>query len=357
MIGLNGAIIPEHFNGVMIHDTSNAWWPMPSYEEGRAIARDFREHGVTGFMLLESGGSKLNFARALVDEGHVVMVRTWQEEPWRLAGALIPPGDQLRPYVDVGAQLNLMGLNEFNIDWEWLKHNIPINPAVIARIVVDAWEVCLERAVEVPGLIPLFPSNTPGGNVNHRWCYQEIAAELQNRGLGRTVKHAAIHNRPLNNPPDAVWTPENTCTFNEWEWVDAQFRAIGAKPFWWATEHGYALKDWQNKSYPQITLALWEQYNRELQLRMNPAHPKAIGPEFAGHCHWLWQCQGTWTRDGLVGSIDPDMPDPSPLWVWMGQTDELNFRRYDGEFDIARAVALLEEAEAALATAKGVLNA
>ena len=207
--------------------------------------------------------------------------------------------------------------NEWNIACEWNKP-IP-GPEAIARAVVDAWEVMLERQNEVPGCVMLFPSNTPGGNVDHRLCYPAIRAELVYRGLLSTVKHVAIHPRPHNNPPETAWSPTNTVTFDEWRWIRDNFQPSA---YYWATEHGYALGDSQNANYPPIDLGRHTDYNWQLSRWMNPAEPMAIEPGLAGVCHWFeagWGHWGAWAKDVLRDSPSPEMPAPSPLWLRMGE--------------------------------------
>jgi GH25 family lysozyme M1 (1,4-beta-N-acetylmuramidase) len=171
--------------------------------------------------------------------------------------------------------------------------------------------------------------------VDHRLCYTAIIAELQNRGLLDTVKHIAVHPRPFNNPPGVEWSPTNTVTFDEWRWIRDQFAAAGVGAFYWATEHGYSLGDAQNGNYPLIDLGRWTEYNWELFVRMNPAHDTPIEAQLAGVMYWFnagWGHWGPWAKDALVDSPAPEMPAPSPLWIWMGETPEaLEFSRYTDE--------------------------
>jgi hypothetical protein len=73
-------------------------------------------------------------------------------------------------------------------------------------------------------------------------------------------------------------------------------------------------------------------YNWELFQRMNPNHPKAIEPQFAGAMYWFeagWGHWGAWAKDSLRDSPVPEMPAPSPLWERMIATP-LRFERYGG---------------------------
>jgi hypothetical protein len=327
MTDLNGLPIPDHFNGIGLHDTPSSVLANWGYAEATDHARILRQHGVTVYKILADNANKVDRCRAYVDHGIVPIVRPYIPEPWG-SGLQMTPSDILRQYVDVGARVIELG-NEFNIECEWKDGNIP-GAAAIAQEVCNWWEKCLQRASEAPGMIPLFPSNTPGGNVDHRRCYQEIVAELVRRGLQSSVKHIAIHPRPHNNPPDTTWTPSNTCAFDEWRWIRDQFEAAGIYAYYWATEHGYSLGDDQNHDYPRIDLQKWTEYSAELLLRLNPAHAKAIEPELAGLMHWYeagWGHWGSWAKDAIVDSPAPEMPAPSPLWTWMGETP-LEFSRY-----------------------------
>jgi GH25 family lysozyme M1 (1,4-beta-N-acetylmuramidase) len=330
---LNGLVVPAHFNGVGLHDTPGAEVATWDYDQARVHAQELRAHGVTLYKLFGSD-TKAERARACVDNGLVVLMRFWQHQPWgRPPEEWVTSPDQLRPFVDGGCRLFEMGWNEFNLSEEWATP-IP-NAAAIARTVVDAWEVGLERCAQVPGAIPLFPSNTPGGNVGHRACYRAIVAELEARGLLDTVQHVAIHPRPFNNPPDARWSSTNTMTFDEWQWIWLQFAQRGAHATFWATEHGYSLGDAQNPSYPPIDLARWLDYNWALFRRLQPDRPRAIERELAGVCYWFeagWGHWGPWGKDALRDSPSPQMPAPSPLWVRMGdQATDLAFARYGAE--------------------------
>ena len=327
MIDLKGVKVPDHFNGIGMHDTAGSEVATFSYQEAKAHAKELRDHGVTLYKLF-GGTTKVQRAKAYVEAGITVVMRFWVLTPWgRPPGSWITPADQIKQFVDVGVQMFEPGWNELNISGEWPDEKIPTDPAKIARIVVDAWEVGLGVCRGV-GAIPLFPTNTPGGNVDHRLCYPAIVAELISRGLLNTVQHVGCHPRPHNNPPDTKWTATNTVTFDEWRWIRDQFKN-GC--YLWATEHGYSLKDDQNHGYPQIDLSMWTEYNWEVFKRMNPAHPKAIEPQLAGVMYWIergWGHWGAWGKDALVDSPVPEMPAPSPLWIRMGERkDELAFSR------------------------------
>jgi len=328
MIDLKGVKVPDHFNGIGAHDTAGSEVATLSYPEAKAHAKELRDHGITLFKLF-GGTTKVTRARAYVDSGITVAMRFWVFKPWgRPPTSWVIPADQIKQFVDVGVQMFEMGWNEFNIADEWPDNKIPRDPAKIARAVVDAWEVGLGACAVVPGAVPLFPSNTPGGNVDHRLCYPAIVAELETRGLLDTVQHVGCHPRPHNNPPDTVWTATNTVTFDEWRWIRDQFHN-GC--YLWATEHGYSLKDDQNHDYPQIDLSMWTEYNWNLFVRMNPKHAQAIEPQLAGVIYWVergWGHWGAWGKDALVDSPVPEMPAPSPLWIRMGERkDELAFSR------------------------------
>lgn len=330
MMELHGVTVPEGYNGIGLHDTPGAYTATWSYQEAFDHGRWLREQrGVTLYKLFVSGTNKIQRARGYVDAGLVVVIRMYINQPWGWP-VLLAPLDQVAPYMDVGVQLVEQG-NEFNIECEW-RNGIPYNPATIAERVVTAWESLLGQQAQKPGMACLFPSNTPGGNVDHRLCYQAIRAELVNRGLLGTVKHVAVHPRPLNNPPDTTWSQDNTCTFDEWRWIRDTLKPDA---YYWATEHGYALGDGQNPGYPPIDLQRHTDYNWELALRLNPAHAQAIEPQFAGYCHWFhagYGHWGAWPRDSLVDSPDPAMPAPSPLWIRMGeQKGQLAFSRYTEE--------------------------
>ena len=261
-------------------------------------------------------------------------MRFWQDRPWGRGNyQWVTPTTQIAMFVGACVRLFELGWNEFNIAEEW---SVPIPGAeAIAAEVVNAWETGLDHCAAVPGAIPLFPSNTPGGNVAHRRCYAAIIAELQRRGLLSTMKHIAVHPRPFNNPSSTAWSSTNTVTFDEWRWIRDQFAAAGVDAFYWATEHGYSLGDAQNTNYPPIDLGSWTGYNWELFVRMNAEHPSAIQPELAGVMYWFnagWGHWGPWGEDALVDSPAPEMPAPSPMWIQMGQSpQELAFSRYAEE--------------------------
>ncbi len=325
---LSGVRLPANFNGIGMHDSPGSNIKMLSYEEAKVHAAELKAVGVTAYKLLVEGANKVQRARGYVDSGILTSVRFYKEPYWGTPPqAWVVPGDQIKPYVDVGVQLCEFG-NEFNIACEWPGENIPKDPAVIARVVVDAWEVMLARAHET-GCVPWFPSNTPGGHVDHRLCYPAIRAELIKRGLLDTLKHVAVHPRPHNNPPDTKWTKTNTVTFDEWRWIRD---TLQPSAYYWATEHGYSYGDSQNHEYPRIDLPRHTDYNWELTKRMDPAHPQATEPQFAGFMHWFeagWGHWGGWCRDALRDGCGPDMPQPSPLWVRMGErVNELRFQRY-----------------------------
>jgi hypothetical protein len=328
MIDLKGVKVPDHFNGIGMHDTAGSEVATLSYQEAKAHARELRDHGITLYKLF-GGTTKTSRAKAYVEAGITTAVRFWVLQPWgRPPGSWVTPTDQLKMFADVGVQMFELGWNEFNISGEWPDDKIPTDPAKIARVVVDAWEEGLKACSGVPGAVPLFPSHTPGGNVDHRLCYQAIVAELQRRQLLGTVQHVAVHPRPHNNPPNTVWTTANTVTFDEWRWIRDQFNN-GC--YLWATEHGYSLKDDQNHNYPQIDLSMWTEYNWNLFVRMNPKHAQAVEPQLAGLFYWVergWGHWGAWGKDALVDSPVPEMPAPSPLWIRMGERkDELAFSR------------------------------
>ena len=348
MIDLKGVKVPDHFNGIGVHDTAGSEVAVMDYQQAKAHAAELRDHGITLYKLF-GGTTKVQRARAYVDAGITVAMRFWVLQPWgQPPGAWVTPADQIKMFADVGVQMFEMGWNEFNIADEWPDSKIPIDPAKIARAVVDAWEVGLGACGRVPGAVPLFPSSTPGGNVDHRLCYSAIVAELQKRGLLDTVRHVACHPRPHNNPPNTVWTATNTVTFDEWRWIRDQFNN-GC--YLWATEHGYSLKDDQNHNYPQIDLGMWTEYNWNLFVRMDPEHAHAIEPQLAGVMYWVergWGHWGAWGKDALVDSPAPEMPAPSPLWIRMGQRkDALAFSR--------RGQAVIPPVELSIVDLTGVL--
>ena len=327
---LNGLEVPEHYNGIGLHDTPGSETAAWDYEQSASHARELRAHGVTLYKLFGSG-TKGSRAAAYQDNGIVVLHRWWP------GGAHwgSPPQEWLMPRADYdyllscGVSLFEPGWNEFNIAEEWVT-SIP-GAAGIARAVLDAWEEAGNRYGGHDQL--LFPSNTPGGNVDHRACYQAITAEIVNRGLQGTINHVAIHPRPFNNPPSTTWSATNTVTFDEWRWIRDQFKSIGIDAYYWATEHGYSLGDAQNTNYPPIDLDRWTSYNWDLFVRLNPRHQAAIEPGLAGVTHWFnagWGHWGPWAKDALVDSPAPEMPAPSPLWIKMGQDpQDLRFSRYD----------------------------
>jgi GH25 family lysozyme M1 (1,4-beta-N-acetylmuramidase) len=320
--------LPAHFNGVGLHDTPGAGTAAWGYSESLTHAQLLRAHGVTLYKILSDGANKTERCRAYVNAGIVPIVRPYVDKPWgRDPQSWLPPADIIKPYVDVGVQFFELG-NEWNIECEWAIP-YPGAAATIARFVVEAWQVILQRQSEVPGSIMLFPSNTPGGNTDHRACFLAIKAELSARGLLSTVQHAAIHPRPHNNPPDTVWSPTNTVCFDEWRWIRDNFQPSAT---YWVTEHGYSVGDSQNANYPPIDLNLHTEYNWELLKRLNPAHPKAIEPGLGGVMYWFeagWGHWGAWPKDALRDSVVPEMPAPSPLWERMGaQASELAFSRY-----------------------------
>ena len=330
---LNGLEVPSHYNGVGLHDTPGAETAAWNYADASSHARALLDHGVTLYKLFGST-TKVERGRAYVDQGIVTAMRFWHHQPWGSGNyQWVTPSTEIARFVGAGVQLFELGWNEFNIAEEWV---FPIpGPKAIATEVVNAWETGLERCAAVPGAIPMFPSNTPGGNVDHRLCYAAIVAELQKRGLLSTVKHVAIHPRPMNNPPSTTWSATNTVTFDEWRWIRDQFAAAGVDAYYWATEHGYSLDFSQNANYPPIDLGRWSAYNWDLFVRMNPGHQSATEPELAGVMYWFnagWGHWGPWAKDALVDSPAPEMPAPSPLWIQMGQSSqELAFSRYEEE--------------------------
>lgn len=335
---LNGVRIPKGYNGVGLHDTAGNTCGVMSRDEARVHARMLREHGVTAYKLLVADTNKVQRAAGYVDEGLLVAVRFYEHQPWgRPPGAWVTPGDQIRPYHDVGVQLMELGGNEPNIQCEWADEKPPKTYSDVARAMVEAWEVMLARAAEVPGIAPMWPAHTPssanGWWNDHRAGWTAARAMLLSRGLLESVRHVAIHPRPLNNPPDTPWSATNTCTWKEWQWFALNF---APEAYYWATEHGYALGDSQNADWPRIDLPLWQLYNWELFTRMYPKHPLPHGPRMAGAFYWIHDPFGhhLWRQDALTGSGGAGgMPDPSPLWVQMQeQAWALRFERYpEGE--------------------------
>lgn len=333
MIELNGVLIPPGYSGIGAHDTPGCYSGVMDYNQAVVHARELKAHGFSAYKLF-SEGMKVERAQAYRDNGILTVVRFWAgNELWgRPPGQWVTGKDKIQPFVDVGVQLMELHWNEFNIDCEWVGGKTPADPGLIARTVMDAWEVGLDKAGEVPGCIPLFPSNTPGGSVDHRWCYEALAEEIDRRGLAPTIQHVAVHNRPHNNPPGTVWTATNTVTFDEHRWIRDTLKQVGVNAYYWATEHGYSINDDQNHDYPQIDLRRHTDYNWALSRKMDPSHPYPTEPEFAGFFHWFeagWGHWGSWAADALRDSIVPEMPAPSPLWIKMGaEVDALRFERY-----------------------------
>lgn len=331
---LNGVYVPEHYNGVGMHDTPGSETAVWDRAQGQTHAAILRAHGVTAYKLFGSA-TKAQRALGYHDGGVFTIVRFWPGGAhWGLPPAeWVTTQDQTVPFVDAGVQLLEMGWNEFNLQDEWVY---PIPGAEgIAKIVVDAWEVGLARCPA--GAYPLFPSNTPGGHVSHRICYDAIVQELGRRGLMSTVKHVAVHPRPFNNPPNVPWSLTNTVTFDEWRWIADHFPGA----YLWSTEHGYSLWDHQNILYPEINLGLWTDYNWDLFRWMDPEHDNAIAPRLAGSFYWFeagYGHWGNWPEDAAVDSPHPEMPAPSPLWLKMGaEATSLAFTRYTEEVPVSNA--------------------
>jgi hypothetical protein len=322
---INGVVVPDSYNGIGLHDSPGCENGQMTYVEATNHAKILLEHGFTLYKLFVGSDMKVERCRAYVDAGITVIVRFWTPEPWGRKG-WVTSAEQMAKYADVGAILFEPGWNEFNISEEWKNKKIPNSPQKIAEAVIGAWYVGLNSGMPI-----LFPSNTPGGAVDHRLCYDAIANLILKEGLVDTIKHVAIHNRPHNNEPDSVWTENNTVTFDEWNWVKKRFNDIGADPYFWATEHGTSVNDDQNHTKPQVTLDMWTKWNWEWFARMNPSHPKATGEKMAGLLYWIEDGYGKpgWEKDRIIGSNVPEMPNPSPLWTMMGERNkELAFSRY-----------------------------
>lgn len=325
---LHGLYVPDRFNGIGLHDSPGTHAGTMDVNTARGHAHELQEHGVTAYKLLVDN-TKHTRAQEYVREGLFVMARHYTPRPWgRPPSTWLPSADVVRSYRDRGVALQEFG-NEFNIAEEW-DGSIP-GASTIARTVVDAWVQILDLASRVPGVFPLFPSNTPGGHVDHRLCYGEICDELVRRGLQDTVKHVAVHPRPFNNPPTTPWTATNTVTFNEWDWIRKTFADHGMRPYFWATEHGYFINCQANTNYPRIDLGRWTDYNWQLFMMLNHGHQHAVAGELAGVFHWFergWGHWGAWAADAIVDSPAPEMPAPSPLWVKMRNENQyMQFQR------------------------------
>ena len=170
MTTLNGVRLPDHYNGIGMHDTPGCYAACMGYDEAKAHALDLQAHGITLYKLFVSGGNKVNRARAYVDNGILPIIRNWEDKPWgRPPTSWVMPADQVKMYADVGVQLFEIAGNEFNIAGEWQNDKIPSKPELIATAAVDAFETALNVCSQAQ-VYPLLSSATPGGDLDHRLC-------------------------------------------------------------------------------------------------------------------------------------------------------------------------------------------
>ena len=111
---LNGLEVPEHFNGVGLHDTPGSETATWGYQQASSHARELRDDGITLYKLF-GGTTKVERGRAYVDEGIVTAVRFWRDKPWGSGDyQWVTPSSEMGMFVGAGVQLFELGWNEFN---------------------------------------------------------------------------------------------------------------------------------------------------------------------------------------------------------------------------------------------------
>ncbi len=255
-------------------------------------ARNLRRAGVSWYKLLATQLNKLERARVYQQNGIQCVVRLHVEKPHP---RYLPNPSEVAAYVAVGARYFEFG-NEPNLIDEWETWPGGAQSGVqCARQWIQGSAI-----IKAAGGIPVVFACTPGGHYDHRLWTRDFLAEVTRLGGLSSFDNAVlgIHPRPHNNPPSTPTTATNTVTWNEWQWYATTYRnALGWQIPMIATEHGYSPGDAQNTNFPQISTQLWAEYNKELFLRFNPAHPEALPPYFLAATYWLEAHGGKWIND------------------------------------------------------------
>jgi len=208
------------------------------------------------------------------------------------------------------------------------------------NLLYDQWGRNADKIRRLGG-IPLFPAMSPTAYTSsdvffHHALYEQIIGLGKLRGdLAWAFEGAgiAIHNRPSENPLDAV----DKCAFKDYEWIEQQFRdALGREMPLFGTEAGY--EDGMVGSY--ILHQLGNLYpnnddfiryhkllNHEMFARFNPQHPKAWADYLICECAWLAADDG-WYASGWARNARMPNSGPLPSFTDMGQISR--FTRAEG---------------------------
>ena len=313
---------PPVDTGFGFHDSASCYWE--PHGQHYSYARMLREHGATWYLMWCYDENKADYAKALIDNGIMPIVR--------LGPAKMPrPGIQMstvEAYIAAGVKWFMLG-NEYNLHEEWTPddHWKGIDKPI--RHVAD-WYVRIADEVRARGGWPLTPPPSLGGHWLHREWFERFMYALQNIAAeqGRTMKNLlypggiGIHCRSAGNPLEDG--PEDyDCSAREWErFNDTVVRFVGEElPMCngeWGDEPG-----WCRRLHPEFdNRQKWEWwFNRNIE-QIKWCYSGSPGYTYPdnvfANCFWVIHDGGTWDDCGMLNNRtylrEMGGSDTTPLW-------------------------------------------
>ena len=313
---------PPVDTGFGFHDSASCYWE--PHGQHYSYARMLREHGATWYLMWCYDENKADYAKALIDNGIMPIVR--------LGPAKMPrPGIQMstvEAYIAAGVKWFMLG-NEYNLHEEWTPddHWKGIDKPI--RHVAD-WYVRIADEVRARGGWPLTPPPSLGGHWLHREWFERFMYALENIAAeqGRTMKSLlypggiGIHCRSAGNPLEDG--PEDyDCSAREWErFNDTVVRFVGEElPMCngeWGDEPG-----WCRRLHPEFdNRQKWEWwFNRNIE-QIKWCYSGSPGYTYPdnvfANCFWVIHDGGTWDDCGMLNNRtylrEMGGSDTTPLW-------------------------------------------
>jgi len=353
---------PSRDTGIGLHGCSDCHWKPADFA---GMVAQFKQRGITWKLLFVCDESKVDWARYLVNNDIMPILRIW---PMYAPGLKFDIA-HLEAYRDVGVKWFVVG-NEPNLSGEYVGE-LP-GPKVAAYKVAESY-AARAGVVRDRGMWPLTPALALGGNINHRIFFQYFMERIAQLGDPLEILYPGgigIHCRSCGNPLDKG-PSDYDVSAREWEWFDNVVRQYCGRSLPMANTEAYDEPDWLGDRRPPFDWNLWESRNRKQFRWFDPKNPGYRYPDHViCNCFWLaktpgafdaWDEDGMWdnhtyahqTGQGLVtnlwqnlpGFIDftraetptpppPPPPDPVQLRVYDNAGTKKSLEWAQGKYDV-----------------------
>lgn len=353
--------VPVGNNGVGFHGSPSYQQPFDGdasdnygYDKNLAYYQNERRQGITWYKVLGDGSQRsIWHVKAIADAGIEPVIRLYADKPspYHVADYRV-----VAAYVAVGAHY-FEYTNEPNLALEWA--GMPSDGVVIGHTFVVA--LCYQIKANIEqisrgGGVALIPAMAPGNESDpiDTVCYNSVlrwfeiatfddgtpAADwlraqqqaghvavatharfgdhfIVERGGGVATVNLDYPNDPINeaeHPGVTLW--QDNTAFRSYELVDDLMTAFFREPVPIIdTESGAEVGDDWDSRYEKVSRESHWLVNREIILRMNPAHPKAWRPSLFAVCFWVRDLlhhgaflSSPWKNNPIHGENGGDLP-------------------------------------------------